>query len=280
MQVDDRHYARVADLLSSGDVVPFFGAGANLCDRPDEAQWELGRYAPSGVELARTLAERGRYPDPHDLDLLRVSQYVDAILGEGQLYRYLHAVFDSDYPPSSIHRLFARLPALLRENSRPQFLDPDDELRRPDRACVRGCGRAIRRRLVRGQARTAAGSLPPPAARGEVVAIERPNKYTGLDIEKRPVILKLHGAIDRVDVKHDSYVVTEDSYIDYLVGADVGEQIPFSLRERMAESHFLFLGYGMRDWNLRVILNRIWGAQQLDLKSWAVQREPVDPRCA
>ena len=32
----------------------------------------------------------------------------------------------------------------------------------------------------------------------------------------------------------------------------------------------------MRDWNLRVILNRIWGAQQLDLKSWAVQRAPAD----
>jgi hypothetical protein len=26
-----------------------------------------------------------------------------------------------------------------------------------------------------------------------------------------------------------------------------------------------------------VILNRIWGAQQLPLKSWAVQREPSDP---
>ena len=46
----------------------------------------------------------------------------------------------------------------------------------------------------------------------------------------------------------------------------------------MADGHFLFLGYSMRDWNLRVILSRIWGAQQLDLKSWAVQREPADPR--
>jgi hypothetical protein len=43
----------------------------------------------------------------------------------------------------------------------------------------------------------------------------------------------------------------------------------------MEDSHFLFLGYSMRDWNLRVILSRIWGAQQLDLKSWAVQREPA-----
>jgi hypothetical protein len=32
----------------------------------------------------------------------------------------------------------------------------------------------------------------------------------------------------------------------------------------------------MRDWNLRVILNRIWGQQALDLKSWAVQRQPTD----
>jgi hypothetical protein len=26
-----------------------------------------------------------------------------------------------------------------------------------------------------------------------------------------------------------------------------------------------------------VILSRIWGEQELDLKSWAVQREPEDP---
>ena len=90
------------------------------------------------------------------------------------------------------------------------------------------------------------------------------------------MVLKLHGAIDRGDSKRDSYVVTEDSYIDYLAGRDVGEQIPFSLRERMADSQYLFLGSSMHDWNLRVILNRIWGAQQLDLKSWAVQRAPAD----
>jgi hypothetical protein len=110
-----------------------------------------------------------------------------------------------------------------------------------------------------------------------VVRIEIPNKYTGLALAERPVVLKLHGAIDRSDAKRDSYVVTEDNYIDYLTGRDVGEQIPIALRERMADSHFLFLGVSMRQWNLRVILNRIWGAQQLDLKSWAVQREPDEP---
>ena len=32
---------------------------------------------------------------------------------------------------------------------------------------------------------------------GEVVPIEIANKYTGLALAERPVILKLHGAIDR-----------------------------------------------------------------------------------
>ena len=55
----------------------------------------------------------------------------------------------------------------------------------------------------------------PPS--GDVVPIERPNKYTELDLAERPVILKLHGAVDRLDAKGDSYVITEDNYIDYLV---------------------------------------------------------------
>jgi SIR2-like domain len=110
---------------------------------------------------------------------------------------------------------------------------------------------------------------------GEVVPIVVPNEYTALELAERPVILKLHGAIDRVDAKRDSYVITEDSYIDYLVGADVGEQIPFSLVARMEESHFLFLGYSMRDWNMRVILKRLWGGEQLGRTSWAVQLEPT-----
>jgi hypothetical protein len=32
----------------------------------------------------------------------------------------------------------------------------------------------------------------------------------------------------------------------------------------------------MRDWNLRVILKRIWREERLQMKSWAVQRAPTD----
>jgi SIR2-like protein len=280
VNADDRHYSRVAELLANGEVIAFLGAGANLCDRPDEEPWAQGRFPPSGGELARTLADRSHYPDAEDpdlaLDLLRVSQYVEAVLGAGQLYRYLHDVFDADYPPSSLHELLARVPALLRARGLPQLLvlttNYDDLVER----ALTAVGEPFDVVWYEAKRGPLQGCFLHRPLEGKVVAIERPNKYTGLALGERPVVLKLHGAIDRADSAHDSYVVTEDGYIDYLVAGDVGARIPIALRDRMANSHFLFLGYSMRDWNLRVILKRIWGAQQLDLKSWAVQREPTD----
>jgi hypothetical protein len=274
LNADDRHYLLVAELLADGEVIPFLGAGANLCDRPADTAWETGLFPPSGRELAEVLAKRSRYPEPGDADLSRISQYVDAILGERQLYRYLHAVFDADYPSGSLHRLLARVPGVLRSRGRPQLVvlttNYDDLVER----ALAEAGEEFDVVWYEAKPGPLHGLFMHRTPSGEVVPIERPNKYTGLVPAERPVILKLHGAIDRGDSKRDSYVVTENSYIDYLSGRDVGEQIPFTLRERMADSHFLFLGYSMRDWNLRVILNRIWGAQQLDLKSWTVQREP------
>lgn len=275
MPADDLHYSRVADLLASGEVIPFLGAGANLCDRPDEGSWEPGRVAPSSSELAGALAEQSKFPDD-DLDLLRVAQYVDAVLGEGKLYRYLHSVFDADYPPTSLHRLFARLPRLLHESGdhKPLFVTTnyDDFIER----ALAGAGESFDVVWYEAKEGPLQGYFLHRPPDGEIVPIEVPNEYMGLDLDERTVILKLHGAIDRIDFRRDSYVITEDAYIDYLVGGDVGAQIPFSLVDRMEQSHFLFLGYSMRDWNLRVILKRIWGARQLDLKSWAVQRAPTD----
>jgi hypothetical protein len=273
----DRHCSILADLLRDGEVIPFLGAGANLCDRPKEAVWQLGRFPPSGGELAKGLAERSQYPLPDDLDLLRVSQYVDATLGEGQLYRFLHATFDADYPPTSLHRLVARVPAVLRERERLPLVvlttNYDDLVER----ALTDEGEQFDVLWYEAKRGPLQGRFFHRSPDGGVVPVERPNKYTGLVPGERTVVLKLHGAIDRGDSKRDSYVITEDSYIDYLAGRDVGQQIPVSLRERMADSHFLFLGYSMRDWNLRVILSRIWGGQQLDMQAWSVQREPATP---
>ena len=119
-----------------------------------------------------------------------------------------------------------------------------------------------------------------PAAGAEPHLIERPNEYDRISLNERTVILKFHGAVDRVDPGRDSYVITEDHYIDYLTRTHVTTLLPPELMAKLNRSHFLFLAYALRDWNVRVILHRIWERQRLDYTSWAVQlgADPVDSR--
>ena len=88
------------------------------------------------------------------------------------------------------------------------------------------------------------------------------------------MILKIHGAVNRRDSERDSYVITEDHYIDYLTRTDLSNLVPITLAAKLRKSHFLFLGYNMADWNLRVILYRIWGEQELTYRSWSIQLNP------
>ena len=66
------HYWLVANRLLEGRVIPFLGAGANLCGRRHDATWSVGSHLPSGAELATYLADKSRYPDDPAGDLLRV----------------------------------------------------------------------------------------------------------------------------------------------------------------------------------------------------------------
>ena len=97
-----------------------------------------------------------------------------------------------------------------------------------------------------------------------------------IDLGRVTVIYKMHGAVDRREPKRDQYVITEDDYIDFLTRMTKKKVIPAIFAELFQTRHFLFLGYSLRDWNLRVVLNRI----QKDLrwpkaiKSWAVQHKP------
>ena len=188
-EVDHQHFLILADLIAEGEVVPFLGAGANLCDRPDDVAWEPGRFLPNGRELSETLAARSHYPLHDDGDLLRVSQYVDAILGEKQLYRYLRAIFAVDYPPNSLHRLLARVPALLRERGAPQLLaittNYDDLLER----ALDAVGEPYDLVWYEAKPGSLAGKFIHCAPGGKPLGITRPNKYTDLSLDDRSVIL-------------------------------------------------------------------------------------------
>lgn len=271
----DGHYRMVAKAFAEGRVIPFLGAGVNLCGRPAGVPWRQGQYLPAGGELAAYLAEAFGYPPDEALDLVRVSQYVAVMNGSGPLYEGLHALLDADYPPTPLHQLLASLPGVLRGLGYPpryQLIvttNYDDVLERTFRAA--GEPFDLVTYIAEGEER---GKFLHVSPAGEPVLIDRPNEYRGLNLDQRPVILKIHGAVDRANPERDSYIITEDHYIDYLTRTDISNLIPVMLAAKLRKSHFLFLGYSLRDWNLRVILHRIWGEQKLNYKSWAIQLKP------
>jgi len=88
--------------------------------------------------------------------------------------------------------------------------------------------------------------------------------------------LKLHGQVDFGSGRAwESFVVTEDDYIDYLAQTQVASLVPVGLTAKLQRSHFLFFGYSMADWNLRLLLSRLRGDQPLSYRSWAIQPDPT-----
>jgi SIR2-like domain len=283
----ESHFHNVVRATIEGRLIPVLGAGVNLSGRPPDIGWKFGQYdyLPSGGELATYLADYFDYQaddESRPKDLVRVAQYVAVMAGPGPLYERLRDVFDGDYEPSPVHRLFARLPARLREEGATHQLlvttNYDDVLER----ALASVGEEfdVVSYIAEGEFRGKFLHLRPD---GKVVLIKTPNQYGRrgeLSLDQRPVILKIHGAVDRAEEERDSFVITEDHYIEYLTRTEIAELVPVTLTAKLKRSHFLFLGYSMRDWNLRVILHRIWGQQRLKYQSWAVQinPEPIERR--
>jgi len=197
--------------------------------------------------------------------------------GSGELYHALHQVFDSKYSFGPVHEFLARLQLILAHRKKPRQVilttNYDDALETAFQA--QGVDYDLVTYVCAYPTEYRGGFVHHAPGASEAVPIEKPNEYTGLDPRRRAVILKMHGAVVRGKTfERDNYVITEDHYIDYLAHTDITNLLPQPIPQLLRNSHFLFLGYAMRDWNLRVILRRIWGTQALDFPSWSIQMTP------
>ena len=285
----EAHFAVLLKALQEGKVVPFLGAAVNLCGRHEETTWSYGQFhcLPSGAELASHLARSFGYPLKAGTkpDLLRVAQYVSLMMGVEGLYEELRNIFDGEYPTTALHTFFAGLPGMLRAKGYPRTTDPlrrrlvlvttnyDDVLERAFNEAEESFHLVTY--VAEGDWRGKFLHWPAGEKDGMAV-IESPNEYKGLTKDERPVILKIHGAIDRQESLRDSFVITEDDYIDYLTRTDLSGLLPVPLPAKLQQSQFLFLGYSLSDWNLRAILHRIWRDRKRSARSWAVQLNPED----
>ncbi len=257
-------YELIRDGLRDGKVIPFLGAGSSYVGRTTKMTWSSpdDEFPPMGEELAGYLDQRSGFPSDEVADLAKVAQYFDGIAGRGSLEDHLRKIFSRTYEPGPLHHYLASLPRLLAVTTNYDRL-LETALRQAERPF----------RLVVYEAGAPSVLVWEDGGESGEPRQETANELD-FDLDDKAVVFKMHGAPDPSDEERDSYVITEDDYVEFLARLTNKTAIPACFAEPFRRRHFLFLGYGLRDWNLRVILHQVWREwPRRRYASWAIQHE-------
>jgi DNA-binding SARP family transcriptional activator/class 3 adenylate cyclase len=271
------HYDEVVNALERGRLVVALGANVNMSGRPEHAQVGSNgdsSFVPAAPEIVAHLAKLFDCPPEHARELAHVAQYVALLRGLGPLYDELHALFNRDFPPGPVQCGLAHTARALREQGLPGMLIVTTNFDHTLERAFADIGEEfdVVAYVAAGRNR---GKFLHVAPDGRARIVDIPNTYADVTPERRTVILKIHGQVDRgPDREWDSFVISEDDYIGYLAQTDLANVVPVSLAAKLRRSHFLFVGYVLEEWSLRVFLQRVWGDDQVAYRSWAVQPSP------
>ncbi len=256
MSVPDALVSRV----KAGSCILFLGSGANAppLDSPDA--YPAAQRPPVGGDLAERLADHFGFADamPGETprDLTRVAMYVEIEprLGgrNGLLDRLdvlLRGVDGDRTQPSVALRMLAALPFKIIVTTNYDLL----------------FDRALRE----------SGKEPRVLAYNPEEGV-RPPDYPDPTPEA-PLLFKMHG-----DLNHrSSIVITDEDYITFvqrMADKDQAHPVPETVRYRMAQWPTLFVGYSLRDYNLRLLFRTLrWRLDVSEIPiSFAIDRRP-DP---
>lgn len=279
-------YGAILDSMARGEVVPFLGAGASLTTPPVDSWEKSPTSLPSGRQLARWLAERSAYPGGEgEYDLAKVASYYQAEVDRPGLCEALRTVFLRESRPRPLHELLADFP-------RPLFIvttNFDDLIERAFRDKKRPFHLVVHPTDRDDLAASVLWWKP-----GDKDPKPYPPSQLPLSLSDTPIIYKMHGSIDRDGASYDSFVITEEDYVDFLGRMSGQSAIPARFLEHFQRSRFLFLGYGLGDWNFRVMLQGLKqasdfnsfpseplrlpnnGQRRTKLRSWAIQFRPSE----
>jgi len=276
-------YGEIRDLLDAGKVVPLLGAGASLLGQVQNAKWDPDHptFFPSGMDLAHFLADKSSFPstDPRDRDdLAKVSSYFAEVSGRRRLRDRLRQVLACDYASGPLHQLLAAVPAhqLIVVTNYDTLVE--QAFKKADKPYDLVIHPAERKDIANAVLWWPHGATEPK--------VKTPNELD-IDLDKITVIYKMHGTLFRETDKWDNFVITEEDYVEFLSRMTTNTAVPSVFYEYFRERSFLFLGYSLRDWNLRVVLKNLSrplasratatdAAQEEPLPSWAIQHHPSE----
>jgi hypothetical protein len=251
----------ILDELRLGKAIPFLGAGASRVGFKEGDP----SFLPSGSELARILAERANFPSSDERersDLSKVSSYLVDVASRDALRRKLRTVFTSGQAQSTrLHHLLAEVAnklMIVTTNYDTLLEQAFTEAGKPYDVVVYP---ADVEEIANGVLWWAHGEHEPRKLKSNEIDTE--------ELGNTNVIYKMHGSVWPEADRWDSFVITEDDYVTFL--SKMKNAVPPAFRTYFSHRAFLFLGYGLRDWNLRVLLRNVSNPK---MTSWAILHEP------
>ena len=263
-------------MFRHGMVIPFLGAGASFGARHAAEGGSEPTYLPSGKELAHVLAGRATPPfpsdDPFDLDdLAKVASWYVTNNSRPAMRVLLRDLLAGSYEPSPLHDLLAASPTPMLIFTTNYDTLAEEAFRRagkPYDLVVYPADHAESANAVLWWEHDA----------------EEPKELLAsaldVDLETRSVIYKMHGTL-AAKLHWDNFVITEDDYVRFLTQLAGEAAVPARFYEHFEDRNFLFLGYSLRDWNLRVVLHGLRLARQQTGVAesdaglgWAIQKDP------
>lgn len=253
-------YGIIIKELRRRTVIPFLGAAASRAQLGDASP-----QPPSGADLAEALAKDSNFPseDPRDRrDLAKVSSYYVDVSRRAALRAELRSIFvGKEYACNNLHRLLAK----VADNMVVVTTNYDNLLEE----AFKQEGKEYDVIVYPADNSEYANSLLWWKHGQSEPEKLKPNRIDINDIGKTNLIFKMHGSVSQASPDWDSFVITEEDYIQFL--SRIRNAVPSAFRTFFSDRSFLFLGYGLQDWNFRVLLKEVSASGST---SWAILKTP------
>lgn len=267
-----------------------------------QATGDLAAYSTLDEKLAQAWAESIGYPLPDRNRLARVARYNrisnrnDPGLANTEYLTFLktHLIeiadeYDEEIPKDLIEELYAQYDRftfshITHELGYPRFNgDIGDSLRLlaslPFRTYVTTSYYDFLERALQAEGKKPLTQVCFWSGEPSNVLEEHKPKPDYEPTQRAPLVYHLHG-LERYP---ETMILSEDDYLDYLVriARDTNQDeplIPFYLREIMAASALLLLGYRLQEWDFRVLFRGIINDAPKSLRplSLAIQLDPEE----
>lgn len=261
-------YELIRDRMGRARVIPFLGAGASLVNHPSDQDWNSPKcdFLPKAWELAGYLDRKSGFPSQAAPELTRVAQYFEGVAGRQGLDDELRDVFARQYRAGPLHDYLAESKCrLLVTTNYDLLIENAFEVKQ----------RSYHRVVYRTGSPTLLYQKYDAAEKKASELVELVPNELVIPTDGLSIIYKMHGSADLMSETRDSYLITEDDYIQFLARMVSNTAIPAIFAELFKTSHLLFLGYGLQDWNLRVILHKIWQEWPSRRAAWAFQHRAL-----